>query len=217
MGDIVSPFVAPSAIRLQHEITDGEDSISERFTVWKDSATADLEVTVDSTEAVLRTIPDLARPDSVTFELTPNTPRVPGKFSFDIRIRSVAADGGHATQASIPVYGRVKADIAWTPEEVILAEVNTGQPVREDVVFWLRSGGELTVMEIIASPDFISGTVEGLEQASAQSGLLKLGLANTVKARSAGAILVRVRDASGREWKVSVPVTVQPLIVQRDL
>ena len=214
-GEIMSPFAAPSAIRIKREIADGEAPVAERFTMWKDSMTKELNVTVDPSEATLVEIPGAATADAVTFELTPHPTRSPGKFSFDIQIRATSSDGRVFGPHPVRVSGRVTADIAWSPENVTLVQIDSEIAPREDVVFWLRSGEPLSTLEVIAVPEFVHATAALAEDSKNDlSGLLTLTMTSGTVTRNAGTVLVRVRDRSRHEWKISIPVTAQPLLIQ---
>lgn len=214
-GEIASPFAAPSAIRIQREIADGEAPVAERFTVWKDSMTKELDVTVDPSEATLVEIPGAATADAVTFELTPHPARSPGKFAFDIQIRATSSDGRVFGPHPVRVSGRVTADITWSPEDVTLVQIDSGIAPREDVVFWLRSDEPLSTLEVIAVPEFVHATASLAEDSKNDpSGLLTLTMTKETATRTAGTVLVRVRDRSRHEWKISIPVIVQPLLIQ---
>ena len=213
-GEIASPFAAPSAIRIQREIADGEAPVAERFTVWKDSMTKELDVTVDPSEATLVEIPGSSTANAVTFELTPHPARSPGKFAFDIQIRATSSDGRSFGPVPVRVSGRVTADIAWSPEDVTLVQIDSETVPREDVVFWLRTGEPLSVLEVIAAPEFVHATAALAEDAKNDpTGLLTLTMTKDTATRAAGTVLVRVRDRSRHEWKISIPMTVQPSLI----
>lgn len=212
-GEIMSPFATLQAIRIQREIVEGESPVAERFTVWKDPMTKELNVTVDPSEATLVEIPDSGMADAATFELAPNPARSPGSFSFDIQIHATSFDGRAFGPIPVRVSGRVTADIAWSPENVTLVQIDSENAPREDVVFWLRSGEPLSALEVIAGPEFIHAATKFPDDAKGDlSGLLTLTMNSATVTRSAGTILVRVRDRSQHEWKISIPVTVQPTL-----
>ena len=133
----------------------GQEVASSRITVWVDSQTSALQISVNPQDGVVHQIETPSATTPAIFELRPSSIRNLGRFAFDLTVASSSSDGKELPSSAIRVVGRVESDIVWSPEDVTLIGGQNTATVGETITFWSRSGQEIEVIDVASAPDFI--------------------------------------------------------------
>jgi len=215
-GTASYPFAAPSSLVFDEAIPVGGVAIPKRFTIWKDHRIAQLNVTVSPADGELTEVASLATATSSTFDLVPAMNRPLGRFEFTVEVEAVAEeDGKRHGPMPVRISGRIGADVKWSPDDVLLIAADSQATAEEDVVLWSESGEPFEILPEIEAPGFVKVSVKepaaGFQETTR---IVHLASTQTPTARLAGTVLLRVKTKGGREFRVPIPVGLQPLIIE---
>ncbi len=213
---VTSPRVVFSApVTLSGGGAERKMGACERFTVWKDPQIDEILVRADESEVTIRELTRLATANSRTYELELQIGRRLGPFDIQVTLFAVTPDRWEFGPFPIHATGTVEADVAWSPDRVILLFTPLDDVLEEEIVVWTRTGAALDSVNVAGAPPFVTATMRatnasshGIAASSARTVVIRAQRPSVN--RSDGLLLLSSKsDQDTQGWELPIPVTVQ--------